>query len=124
LLKQVRSLRGSLATKIREAIFATYGEVNLPLIKSNAGSSEIAKWKKRLEVSKCFENLFKKIDDNEDSPLVMSRIVEKAFLGKDYSNPEFAYAIAICKTMLNPKIDSLQMKESTIKNKVKYYLVG
>jgi len=123
-LKQVRSLRGSLATKIREAIFATYGEVNLPLIKSNASPSEIAKWKNMPEVSKCYEKLFKKIDDNEEnSPLIITHIVKKAFLGKNYSNAEFAYAIAICKIMLNPKHDTLQMKESIIKNKVKYYLV-
>jgi hypothetical protein len=113
-----------LATKIREAIFSTYGEVNLPLINSNAGPSEITEWKKRPEVGRCFENLFKYMDDNEDSPLVITRIVEKAFLGKEYSNPEFAYAIAICKTMLNPKHDVLQMKETILKSKVKYYLVG
>jgi hypothetical protein len=114
-----------LATKIREAIFSTYGEVNLSLINSNAGPSEIlTEWKKRPEVGRCFENLFKYMDDNEDSPLVITRIVEKAFLGKEYSNPEFAYAIAICKTMLNPKHDVLQMKETILKSKVKYYLVG
>ena len=113
-----------MATKIREAIFSTYGEVNLPLINSNAGPSEITEWKKRPEVGRCFENLFKYMDDNEDSPLVITRIVEKAFLGKEYSNPEFAYAIAICKTMLNPKHDLLQMKETILKSKVKYYLVG
>lgn len=113
-----------MATKIREAIFSTYGEVNLPLINSNAGPSEITEWKKRPEVGRCFENLFKYMDDNEDSPLVITRIVEKAFLGKEYSNPEFAYAIAICKTMLNPKHDVLQMKETILKSKVKYYLVG
>lgn len=93
-------------------------------MKSNAGPSEIAKWKKTPEVSKCYENLFKKANDSEDSPLVITRIIEKAFLGKEYSNPEFAYAIAICKTVLNPKHDTLQMKESIIKNKMKYYLVS
>ena len=85
---------------------------------------EITEWKKRPEVGRCFENLFKYMDDNEDSPLVITRIVKKAFLGKEYSNPEFAYAIAICKTMLNPKHDILQMKETILKSKVKYYLVG
>jgi hypothetical protein len=113
-----------LATKIREAIFVIYREVNLPLINLNARPSEIAKWKKRPEVLKCFENLFKKVDDNEESPLVITRIVEKAFLGKEYSDPEFAYAIAICKTMLNPKHDVVQMKETILKSKVNYYLVG
>ena len=114
-----------MTTKIKEAIFSIYGEVNLPLINSNAGPSEITKWKEKPEVGRCFENLFKNIDDDdEDSLLVITRIVKKAFLGKEYSNPEFAYAIAICKTMLNPKHDVLQMKETILKNKVKYYLVG
>lgn len=114
-----------MATKIREAIFATYGEVNLPLIKSNAGPSEIAKWKKLPEVSKCYEKLFKKMDDNEEnSPLMITRIVEKAFLGKNYSNTEFAYAIAICKIILNPKHDTLQINEPLVESKVKCYLVG
>lgn len=113
-----------MATKIREAMFATYGEVNLPLINSNAGPSEIAKWKKRPEVSKCFDNLFKNMDDDDNSSLVITHIVEKVFLGKKYSDPEFAYVIAICRTMLNPKHDALQMKETTIKSKVNYYLVG
>jgi hypothetical protein len=113
-----------LATKIREAIFVTYGEVNLPLINSNASPSEIASWKKRPKVLKCFENLFKKVDDNEESPLVITRIVEKAFLKKEYSDPEFAYAIAICKTMLNLKYNVVQMKETILKSKVNYYLVG
>jgi hypothetical protein len=64
------------------------------------------------------------VDGKKDSPLVITCIVEKAFLGREYSNPEFAYVIAICKTMLNPKHDALQMKESILKSKVKYYLVG
>ena len=113
-----------MATKIRDAIFATFGEVNLPLINSNASPLEITKWKKRPEVFRCFESLFKNMDENGNSPLVITRIVERAFLGKEYSNPEFAYAIAICKTMLNPKHDALQMKETILKSKVKYYLVG
>ena len=42
-----------------------------------------------------FKNLFKNMDNNEGSSLVITRIVEKTFLGKECSNPEFAYAIAI-----------------------------
>jgi hypothetical protein len=113
-----------LATKIKESVFTIFGEVNLPLINSNAGPSEIANWKKRPEVSKCYERLFKHIGDNDNSPLVITRILEKAFLGKKYSNTELAYAIAICKIMLNPKNDVLQMKGTILKSKVKYYLVG
>ena len=64
------------------------------------------------------------MDGNEDSPLVITRIVERAFLGKEYSKLEFAYAIAICKTMLYSKHNALQMNETILKSKVKYYLVG
>ena len=108
-----------------KGLFATFGEVNLPSINSNASPSEIANWKKRPEISKCYEKLFKHMDaSNNKSPLVITCILEKAFLRKEYSNPEFAYAIAICKTILNPKNDVLQLKESILKSKVKYYLVG
>ena len=51
-------------------------------------------------------------------------IIEKVFLEKEYSNIEFAYIIVICKTILDPKHDSLQLKESMMKRKVKRYLVG
>ena len=76
-------------------------------MKSNAGPSEITKWKKRPEVSRCYENLFKKMGKNKKSPLVITRIVEKAFLEKEYSKPKFAYAIAICKLILNLKHDDI-----------------
>jgi hypothetical protein len=42
-----------LATKIREAIFSTYGEVNLPLINSNAGPSEIINGKRNQRLGAC-----------------------------------------------------------------------
>ena len=102
----------------------TYGEVNLLLIKSNASPSEIANWKKRLEVDRYYENLFKKMSDDEDLPLVITQIVEKFFLRKEYSNSELAYAIAICKLMLDPKHNDIQIKESIVKSKVNCYLVG
>ena len=48
-MKQIRSLRGSLASKTRESIFSTYGELTLPSININANPSEIAEWKKSPE---------------------------------------------------------------------------
>ena len=61
--------------------------------------------------------------DDEESPCAITRIIEKVFLNKKYSNAEMAYVIAICATMLNPKLDVLQLKEEVMKNKVKHYLV-
>jgi len=59
-----------------------------------------------------------------DSPRTISRIIEKVFLGKDYSDVEFAYVVAVCKSVLNPKHNVLQLKETTMKSKVKRYMVG
>lgn len=101
-----------------------YGELKLPPIKTNSGPSEITNWKKSPEVASCYKNLFKKMNDDTNSPRVISRIIERVFLEKEYSNAEFAYVVAICKTILDPKHDSLQLKESTMKRKVKRYLVG
>jgi len=72
LLKQVRSLRGTLASKTREAIFALFGETALPPINTNASSLEISKWKRKKEVSSCYKRLFERIDSKEDSPLILT----------------------------------------------------
>ena len=61
-------------------------------------------------------------DDNSTSN--MTRIIEKVFSEKKYSKVEMAYVIAICTTTLNPNRDELQLKESVMKCKVEYYLVG
>lgn len=106
-------------------MFATYGESNLPSINSNAGPAEISGWKQLPEVAICFDQLFARMDENDDeSPLTMTRIIEKVFFGKKYSNAEMAYVVAICTTMLNPELDVLQLKEKIMKSKVKHYLVG
>lgn len=106
-------------------MFATYGESKLPTIKTNAGPLEISNWKKMPEVKTSYDNLFNKMNNNDNkSPLMISRIIEKVFLEKQYSNAEMAYVIAICTTMLNPKQDTLHLNESIMKRKVNYYLVG
>ena len=71
-----------------------------------------------------YKNLFRKMKDDADSPRTISRIIEKVFLGKEYSNVEFSYVVAVCKSVLNPKHNALHLKESVMKSKVKSYLVG
>lgn len=113
-----------MASRTRDAIFATYGEINLPSINTNAEASEIYAWKRSANVIECYNKLFKKLNDNPDSPRSITIIAEKVFSAKTYTNVEFAFVIAICKTFLCPKYDSLQLKEKPMKSKVKYYLVG
>jgi hypothetical protein len=77
-----------------------------------------------MEVAECYKKLFEKVSKEDDSPRTISRIIEKVFHRKEYSNVEFSYVVAVCKTVLNPKHNSLQLKKSTMKSKVKRYLVS
>ena len=110
--------------KARDAIFVTYGELNLPSIKTNASPLEISNWKKSLEVNASYKKLFKRMNDNNNSLLTISFIIERVFLEKEYTNVELAYVVAVCETTLNPNNDSLQLNESIMTNKINHYLVG
>jgi len=112
-----------LASKTREAIFSIFGETNLPLINTNASSSEISRWKQKEEVSNCYKRLFEKIDNKENSPLVLTRIIGKV-LHKNSSTVETAFVVIICMGILDPKNGKLKFSSKTMKQKIKYYLVG
>jgi hypothetical protein len=89
LLKQVRSLRGSLSSRTREMIFSTYGEAYLPPINTNSSPAEIASWKKRSEVANSYKGLFRKMNREEGSPTTLCRIIQKVFSeNSNYSNVE------------------------------------
>lgn len=124
LLKQVRSQRGTLASKTRSAIFATFGDKNLPTINTNASPAEISKWKKTPEVALCYKKLFEKSDStNEDSPLLLSLIIKKV-LKKKGSPTESVFVTVVCMNILNPKYSKLKLSTKSMKRKVKYYLVS
>ena len=112
-----------MASKIRKAIFLIFGETNLPLINTNASSSEISRWKQKEEVSNCYKRLFEKIDNKENSPLVLTRIIGKV-LHKNSSTVETAFVVIICMGILDPKNGKLKFSSKTMKQKIKYYLVG
>ena len=100
-----------------------FGETNLPLINTNASSSEISRWKQKEEVSNCYKRLFEKIDNKENSPLVLTRIIGKV-LHKNSSTVETAFVVVICMGILDPKNGKLKFSSKTMKQKIKYYLVG
>jgi len=112
-----------LASKTREAIFLIFGEMNLPPINTNASSSEISRWKQKEEVSNCYKRLFEKIDNKENSPLVLTRIIGKV-LHKNSSTVETAFVVVICMGILDLKNGKLKFSSKTMKQKIKYYLVG
>jgi len=77
ILKQFRSTRGTLASRVREGLFSYFGKSNLSRITTSDTPSEIAKWKKSAEVAQCYKKLF----DNRNN--VLAKILEKVF-GKTF----------------------------------------
>jgi len=58
-------------------MFSTFGEKNLPSIKSNALPSNILAWKRKSEIAMYYRNLFKPMDNNDN--LALSYILQKVF---------------------------------------------
>ncbi|CAB5367565.1 unnamed protein product [Rhizophagus irregularis] len=121
LTKQVRSIRRTLSSKSMEAIFSIF-ESRLPPINTNAGPSEVAKWKRKSEVKDCFEGLFKKMNPKDkNSSIVLASVIDRVLQGGN-SNAELAYVLAICSTILNPHHDEIMLKKNIMKQKVKKFL--
>jgi len=108
-MKQFRSARGTLATKVRDALFTYFGDVNLPRINTSAPPIEISNWKKSNEVRKCYNKLF----GNKNKAL--AKVLEKIF-GKNLPKPAHsAFAIAVCTSILDPGSDRIQLSEESMK---------
>ncbi|GET57023.1 hypothetical protein GLOIN_2v1880889 [Rhizophagus irregularis DAOM 181602=DAOM 197198] len=60
-----------------EAIFSIFGS-RLPPINTNAGPSEVAKWKRKSEVKDCFEGMFKKMNPKDkNSSIVLASVIDR-----------------------------------------------
>ena len=84
---------------------------------------KIYKWKALSSVKKCFDNLFKSINDNT-SDLYIFRILEKVW--NDYNNApmlHIAFVISVCYIILNLAIEHITIDES-IMDLVNKYLVS
>ncbi|GBC15519.2 hypothetical protein GLOIN_2v1775615 [Rhizophagus irregularis DAOM 181602=DAOM 197198] len=93
LLAKHRSARGSLASKVKDIMYIIFKEFNLPTIpavNTALKGSEIRKWKGSPTVKICYGR-------------------------NQLSNMQIAYAISICKIILNLKNLHIQVTESVIK---------
>src|SRR2546430_15217582 len=104
-MKQFRSARGTLATKVRDALFNYFGDVNLPRINTSAPPIEISNWKNSNEVRKCYTKLFNvKI---RELAKIFKRVFEKKIPKLEHS----PLALAVCTSILIPKTDGIQLAE-------------
>lgn len=116
-MAKYRSLRGTLATKAKETLFAFFGESVLPQINSSATPEEIIRWKKGTGVSTCYNQLFGKSS-------VLGQLFQKIFVEDSPPKVHLAFVMSIYATILDPKSKIVQLNESEMKNKVEHYLVS
>ena len=126
LRRKHRSLRGTLTSRIKEALFSVFGENLLPSINTSATPKEIYNWKKSELVNSCYNKIFSTIDPIGNPKVTyMSRILEKVWpSAKCTPNIHIAYAIGVCTTLLNPHNDNIQISQSNLKSQTKKYLVS
>src|SRR3989440_8104266 len=120
LLAKHRSFRGSLTSRIKDALYTIFPE--LPSITSNSPPSETRQRKSNPIVAKCHNKLFKK-NVVEEPTTFMSKILNRLFPSKK-SAPKIyvAYAISVCEYILNTSNQQIQVSESAIKFLISKYL--
>ena len=112
-------MRGVLAGRARETLFAHFGSTVLPPINNNATALEISKWKNLPEVAACYKKLFN--EKNDFAPL--AKILEKV-LGKDSPTNHMAFVMALYSVMLDPNSEGIHASENSMKKKMNKYLVS
>ncbi|RIB30185.1 hypothetical protein C2G38_2027074 [Gigaspora rosea] len=75
LLQKIRSLQGTLMNKIKETLFSVYGNLIEP-INNKAKPDEVLMWNKSTKTNKCYQKLFKELEEDSDETY-MTRILNK-----------------------------------------------
>lgn len=115
-MKQHRSFRGSLCSRVKDGLFKHFG---LKQINSKAPSHEVESWKGQVKVKESFSTLFK---SDQSKKTHMIQILEKLWPKNKIKNiPKvlIAYAVGICEIFLNPDNRTIQIVESDIKNRIR-----
>ena len=121
-MRHHRSYRGSLASRIRDAMFSVFGENRLDPINTASTAFEISAWKRSPKTAKCYRLLFQPIKGDEKHSYI-SRILEKLWPKSDCLQEHVAFAITVCSCFLDPDNNSIQINEyatktSLLENKV------
>lgn len=115
LLKQHRSVRGTLCSRIKSEIFKDF---DLHPISVKAPFEEIKNWKNQPKLRKVFFQLFKRERNGKIRIVqVLEKIWPKAEL-KTISDSSIAYAIGVAEVLLDPGNNNIQMLEELVKPKM------
>ena len=117
-------MRSGLTTRIKDAMFAVYGESQLDSINTNAPPQEVARWKASPRTRQCYRKLFDQINVlDPNSETYMQKILSKIWPSDSPSNNKVAYAISVCQIILSSHYERLIMSEDIVKNRLKKNLV-
>ncbi len=114
-----------MTSRIKEAIFSVFGEINLPSINTKVSPAEIIKWKNHPSIRECYKRLFKPIKSKDETTTYMHCILQKLWPKTDLKNiPDvwIAYTVGTAEILLNPKIPNIQVSETKMKPRLKKYM--
>ncbi|RGB23865.1 hypothetical protein C1646_773883 [Rhizophagus diaphanus] len=114
LLDKHRSHRGTLSSRIKDTMFAIFGDDQLPPINSSATLEKISIWKKSQEVCNCY----KKLNTHMEKILVKLYGPDK----EKRSEVQVAFAMALVEEILNPQKNHLKISEVLMQLKIEKYL--
>ncbi|RIB03789.1 hypothetical protein C2G38_2224063 [Gigaspora rosea] len=115
-------LPGTAFQNVENSIWKVFGVEKLTLLKSNAGASEIVRWKQSVEVADCFCSLFVQ---NESGVYWINLIARNAFstaMVPTLTHDHCAFTLAVCDIILNPRSQSVKYMEKHIKCRVEKFL--
>ena len=97
-------------------MFSVFRECRLTPINSNAKESEVKMWKSHAAVKNCYRKLFRRIDPRK-AETYMSKILDNLWKGGKKNGPkvQIAFAMSVCKTILNPNNTFVSISEDIIK---------
>ena len=110
--------------KIKESVFAVFGETLLDPINTNATPQTITEWKQSPKTKLCYRKLFKPIDVNNADETYFTRILARAWPASTPTNMQLAYTITVCQILLNEHYEKLTMSDEITKNRLNKNIVS
>lgn len=119
----MRSARGSLVQRIKNSVFFVFGRDKLDNINSRASIREIQTWKKSSKSVWCKQNLFKPIDNSDNT--YISEIISKVWPNGYPSKSSMYFLMTVVSLFLDPNY-GIEMKDKYVimrmqKFEVSYY---
>src|SRR5438046_1780326 len=116
-------MRSALTSKIKEAMFSVFGELQLDSINTHTSSQAVMEWKMSAKTKDCYKKLFAPINEDNPNNTYISLILAKVWPGATPTNIKLAFTITVCQIMLSSHYKKLIIKEDIVKNRLRKNLV-